>query len=70
MKEHQLCKDFLRMRKGTELEAIMASQMLRDHWGIQVDWHKMNAALESLVRSQEAERTGRGPDGFTIYLIQ
>ena len=70
MKAQQLCKDFLRMKKGAVLDAIQASQMLHEHWGIRVDWHELGDALEYLVRSREAERTGTGPDGLTMYFIQ
>ena len=69
MKTQQLCKDFLRMRKGTEVEAMQASQLMNQHWGILVDWHEMSDALEYLVRSWEARREGTGPDGLTMYFL-
>ena len=57
------------MRKGVELDAIKASQLLYEDWGIRIDWHEMSDALEYLVRSKEACRTETGPYGLPMYLI-
>ena len=54
MKTQQVCKDFLRLQKGVELDAMMASQLMSELWGIKVDWHEMAYALDYLERVGEA----------------
>ena len=69
MQIQQVCKDFLRMRRGAIFDGVSAAQMLNEHWGIKVDWHEMSYALDYLERSQEAERTGIPRDGMITYII-
>ena len=70
IKQRQLCRDFLRARRGQEFEAIQAASAMYSEWGIKVDWHEMSDALESLVRDNEAARCGTGPDRLTVYRIK
>lgn len=70
MKEQQLCKDFLRLNKGTIVDPIQAARMMDRRWGIKVDWHEMAYALDWLRSSQEATITGYTNSGFTQYIIE
>jgi len=67
MKTQQVCKDFLRMQKGVELDAMIAARLMNDVWGIRVDWHEMSYALDYLRHSNEATCTKLG--GFQRYII-
>jgi len=67
MKTLQVCKDFLRMQKGREFDAIEAARFMSDVWGIRVDWHDMGYALDELHRTGEATLTQ--PGGFCRYII-
>ena len=69
MKTQQVCKDFLRRKKGVVMDAMIASRMMRDEWGIDVDWHEMSHALDYLSRSLEATPTGARRDGIIEYII-
>ena len=67
MKTQQVCKDFLRMQKGRELDAMEAMRLMSDVWGIKVDHHEMSYALDYLHRTGDAKLTKVG--GFQRYLI-
>ena len=71
MKTRVVCKDFIRHYcKGQVVDSIQASLQLEDVWGLKVDWHEMTNALEALTQSDEAERSGEGPDRHAYYLIR
>ena len=67
MKTQQVCKDFLRMQKGAELDAMEAARLMNDVWGIRVDWHEMSYALDYLRHFNEA--TCAQHRGFQRYII-
>ena len=67
MKTQQVCKDFLRMQKGREFDAMEAMRLMNDTWGIKVDHHEMSYALDELHRHEEATLTKIG--GFQRYII-
>lgn len=70
MKTQQVCKDFLRRKTGAVVDAMIASRMIQDEWGIVVDWHEMSYALDYLNRSLEATPTGVRHDGMIEYIIE
>ena len=67
MNAKQVCKDFLRMQKGAELDAMEASHLMVEVWDIRVDWHEMAEALDYLHRCGSADCTKLG--GYQRYLI-
>ncbi len=69
MKTQQVCKDFLRMKKGQTFDAIQASNAMDAEWGIRVDWHEMSYALSRLLECAEANYAGGGADRMTRYII-
>lgn len=70
MKTFQVCKDFLRMQHGVEVDPIKAAMLMLEIWGIRVDWHEMSDALEYLANAKDATRTGRTRDGMSKYIIE
>ena len=68
MKTQQVCKDFLRMQTGRELDAMEAARLIDDVWDIKVDWHEMSYALDYLYNSKEADCVQAG--GFCRYIIK
>jgi len=68
MKIQKVCRDFLRMQKGRELDAIQAARLMKEVWGISVDHHEMSYALDQLRNSKEASITR--PGGFAVYIIE
>lgn len=70
MEVQQVCKDFIRLYcKGSEYEAIQARYFMLKIWGIDVDWHEMGYALDSLTSSKETERTGTTSAGMALYFV-
>jgi hypothetical protein len=66
----RLCRDFLEMWKGKVFDAPSAASLMRELWGVRVDWHEMAYALDEMDGCGLADRTGeRGPDGMTRYII-
>ena len=65
-----LCKDFLRVRKLTTLDALHATNLMADMWGITVHRYEMSDALEWMARHQQAERMDTTADGYTRYWIK
>ena len=70
MKTQQVCKDFLRLHKGSTFDAMEASWMMMEHWGIKIDWHEMADALQYLLSSNEADHASKGFDRQQRYTIK
>lgn len=58
MKTTQLCKDFLRMRRGETFTSLSAAQKMEEIWGIYPERSTMAMAIEYLVESKEATLVG------------
>ena len=65
--KNNLILDFLRSRKGDEIDAMQARQKFQEHYGIYEDWHPFSDALDYMHTNKEAEITK--PGGFVRYLI-
>ena len=66
-----LCKDFVRMYcKCQEVDAITVTCKLREWWGVDIDWHEMTNALESMEQHQGVERTGTSGERMAVYLVK
>lgn len=65
--KNNLILDFLRSRKGDELDCMQARQKFQDRYGIYEDHHPFADALDYMHTNGEATITK--PGGFTRYLI-
>ena len=71
MKTDQLCRDFVLMHRGEELDAIEAVCLMRDRWGVQVDWHVMSDVLVRMLERAEVDYSReRGYDRMTRYVVR
>jgi len=66
-----LISSLLEDRKYVILTAVSAKQLLRDVWGLDVDWHMCSNVLDEMVRYGKAEIVNdNNSSGLTAYMMK
>ena len=66
--ENAMVRAFLLTHEGIELDAIQASRMMAQEWGVNIDWHVFSRVLDYLEQIEgKAACVKRG--GFCRYVV-
>ena len=69
MKEKQIIKDFIRTKKGYEVDGFEVVNLIRDQWGLKFDWHLASAILDSMETTGEVIFIGFARGRIARYLV-
>ncbi len=64
-----LTHHFLQTRQGEEHTGYSARQLYHSIYGIDIDHHVWADTLDRMTRTEEAERSGWGPDRSAKYMV-
>ena len=69
IKQRQVARDFLEMKKGLIFDGITARRRMFDEWGINIDWHIFTEVMDEMTRCGLA-RVVDSKTGRTNFFIE
>ena len=68
--EITMCRDFISLYEGQEVNAIQLQQRIMKRWGKHIDWHHFSRQLDFMHRNLLVKHKGFTKSGMTIYYIK
>ena len=69
IKQRQVARDFLQMKKGMVFDGITARRRMFDEWGISMDWHIFTEVMDEMTR-QNLATVIKVDNGRTSFMIE
>lgn len=67
--QERMIYDFLRLQAGGTFDGIKAANLMREAWGVDIDWHEITYTLDWMTRVGKAQRVDDNNGHSNYYIL-